>query len=349
MQASTNGWRLTLTVLTCLTAGLLAVLLIVKLWTRPFTVPELRSTLGADLPRATFLAFHPDGRTLVSGDVDGSVRLWDIASGELRTMRAGNKGDAVAGALSRDGVLVAAASSNAGVAVRLCDRNATLLTTFPGGGVLSVAFHPEGNLLATGCTDGTIRIWDIATEEVVASVEAGSNLRALAFSPDGKQLATGGHDGGEGAVKLWNVSSVALELAARWEFGPFGSTEGVAFGPDGRTLVGSGSIWSSGVDGGQGGVVSYDRHARQEGPFRQARGTNTVYCVAFSPEGAVLAGGCHYGSVVFWDARSGSELARVRAPEDWGITSLAFSPDGKVLATASIPRGIRIWDVRPKR
>ena len=123
------------------------------------------------------MAFSPDGKLLASGGGDGTVWLWNPATGRR-----------VAGPLH------ATSSARYGA---------------PG-----VAFSPDGKLLASAGGDGTVRLWNPATGQPVgAPIPAGAQtcVVAVAFSPDGKLLASAGADG---TVRLWQVSLFAHPYAA---------------------------------------------------------------------------------------------------------------------------------------
>src|SRR5579884_3731153 len=93
---------------------------------------------------------------------------------------------------------------------------------------LAVAYAPDGSVLAVGCADGTVRVWDLAARREIAKLTGHTNaVLAAAFLPDGRTLATGGADR---LVKVWDVDT-GRELGSHAEHR--GAVRGVAVSPDG--------------------------------------------------------------------------------------------------------------------
>ena len=112
--------------------------------------------------------------------------------------------------------------------------SSTLVNTLTGHSfrVLSVAFSPDGQTLAFGSTDNTIKLWDVATGKSIATLTGHSNsVSSVAFSPDGKTLASGSWDD---TIKLWDVAT-GKSIATLT--GDSETVVSVAFSPDGKTLV----------------------------------------------------------------------------------------------------------------
>src|SRR5262245_34223084 len=108
-----------------------------------------------------------------------------------------------------------------------------ILSNGADGPVFAVAFHPEAPLLATGDARGTVKVWDLNTEEVRAVLRGHTQaVWSVAFAPDGRCLASGSHDG---TVKLWDLATNRERLSLYPDEGHM--VWSVAFRPGGRTLA----------------------------------------------------------------------------------------------------------------
>ena len=162
--------------------------------------------------------------------------------------------------------------------------------------VRSLAFNPNGTMLATGSRDRNIQLWDVAARQLIATLRADKNpVNSVAFSPDGNTLASAsGHGdwGTDGVVQLWDIA--ARQLIATLT-GDRSSANSVAFSPAGRTLASGHGDWDT-----EGIVQLWDAPTREL--IATFRGhTEEVSSVAFSPDGRTLASGSEDGTVLLWN------------------------------------------------
>ena len=242
------------------------------------------------------LAVGPDGKTLATGGRDGTVRVWSAEDGRL-------------------------------------------LHSFPVKPMATAAaYSPDGNFLATGGgkltearNPGEVSLWDLRTGRKVASRREPQGMglvNALAFAPDGKRLAVALNGlpplpaqpqaaGTPGDVRVWEVVPERGERAFRPLFslkGHAGAVFGVAFNPDGKTIITAGGTPGFGIVGGGPPPPTMKRS----------------------------------GEVKFWDAEAGKEVESVPVPEG-PVYAVAFTRDGKQLATGGADGVVRVWDAGARK
>jgi serine/threonine protein kinase len=196
--------------------------------------------------------------------------------------------------------------------------------------VTSVAYSPDGQTLASGSGDKTIKLWNVKTGNLLQTLTSHSySVTSVAYSPDGQTLASGS---GDKTIKLWNVKTGNLLQTLPSHSNLVIS---VAYSPDGQTLAtGSGDktikLWNV-----------------KTGNLLQTLTDHTdwVYSVAYSPDGRTLASGSDDSTIKLWDVKTGNLLQTLKGHSNL-VISVAYSPDGRTLASGSDDKTIKIWRLK---
>ena len=306
----------------------------------------------------TTLAFTPDGNTLAVGYGKGDIVLWDMSTQQQTALLDTPSSSVSILAFSPDGKLLASGGSE-DLTISLWDVQTQTLVgafeahthvgTFEGHGhkVRSVAFSPDGKILASGIHGHDIVfLWDVATRSRIALLANNINkkykgVNSVAFSPDGTILASTGNDG-----KIWLWDARTKRRIGVLKTNADGVTS-IVFRPDGKTLASlNGQFGDSEFKGGDMAVRLWNVKTRKQTAVLEDH-TAGIESVALSPDGTLLASGHHDGLVRLWDIQTQKQLATLKGHKAV-VESVAFSLDGTLLASGGKDRA-RLWNVRKRK
>ncbi|KAJ3796208.1 WD40-repeat-containing domain protein [Lentinula aff. detonsa] len=297
--------------------------------------PDQQVILRDHTDYITAVAFSPDGKKIVSGSWDKTIRIWNADTGEaIGNPLQGHSDGVTSVAFSPDGKRIVSGSEDGLIIIWNVDTREAIGDPLQGYShwVNSVAFSPDGKRIVSGFEDGLIIIWNADTGEAIGYPLQGSlNLvTSVAFSPDGKRIVSGSADC---LIRIWNADTG--EAIGNPLQGHRDQVSSVAFSPDGKRIV-SGS-WDKSIS-----LWNADTGEAIGDPLQGH--SFEVTSVAFSPDGKRIVSGSWDKTIRIWNADTGEAIGDPLQGHSDPVSSVAFSPDGNRIVSGSWDKSIRIWN-----
>jgi WD40 repeat protein len=275
-----------------------------------------------------------NGGRAVSGSDDGTVRVWDLATGREEAVLVGHTDWVRAVAVCRNGSRAVSGSDDG--KLRLWDlatgREKAVLTGHDGE-VFAVAITRDGALAVSGGSDRTVRVWDLTTGSERAVLAGHTRtVWSVAVTSDGALAVSGS---GDGTIRVWDLATGREEAVLT---GHAGEVFAVAITPDGALAVSG---------GGDGTLRVWDVPDRRQQAILTGH-TGWVRTVTVSPDETLAVSGGEDRSVRVWDLAAGREEA-VLTGHDGEVFAVAITPDGAQAVSGSSDETVRSWDLTAGR
>ena len=295
---------------------------------------QCRQVLSGHTGEITALAVSPDGYFFASGSSDRTLKLWDVATGQLvhtfagRSLwsRHGHRGCINALTFSPDGHLLISGSDDG--TIKLWDlANQTCIETIDGHewGVDALARSPQGSMLVSGGGDGGISLWDLDTGKLILRLgKHRDRVNAIVWSQDQQAIASASDDT---TIRLWDLQRQQL---VHLFSGHSASVRALAFSPNGQMLI-------SGSDD---KTLKFWQLERGELLTTVAAHADAIAALTVDAEAQLLASASADHTVKLWDLVARRRVATLR--HDWSLSVIAFTPSG-LLISGSRDETLRIW------
>ncbi len=280
------------------------------------------------------VAFSPDYKTIVSGDREGNIQIWDTEKGiTIENKRKAHNQAIYSVAFSPDGKMIASGSTDQTIRLWNAENLNPIGEPLKGhnGEVYSIAFSHNGKIIASGSLDKTIRLWNVKTQEIVKLFKGHTDaVFSVSFSPDDKTIASGSWDN---TVRLWNVRNGKQLIKPIKHPSRIYS---VAYSPKDKTIASACKdkkirLWNT-TNGQQIGV-----------PFL---GHNSnIYSISFNRDGKNIVSGSWDHTVRLWNVKTQQQIDEPFS-HDNVVYSVAFK--GKKIVSSSLDKTLRLWDTNNK-
>ena len=304
----------------------------IRFWDVATTNPV--RTLNGYAEMFSDMAYSPDGSTLVAVSSGPSVRLWDTGTGKLMKIYYPGSVRISCVAYAPDGVTLACGGGpdeydTVFLLNTKTGEHGRVFTGYNKDGAESVAFSPDGQILASGDSYGAIHLWEVSTGETLKILDWHNDfVRTLAFSPDGKMLVSTSDSG----TRFWDIATgeTVKDIKA----------DTIVLSPD----------WEKFVSIDFGSRIIQFWHKDSDEPLKTITSEEKTYFRTYSPDGRTIVGIDSDGKLSFCDAGTCEviqtfAIGHKRSNRSEGIWFIKYSPDGRTLATGGWDSTVLLWDV----
>lgn len=352
-----------------------------KLYNIDFSNSDLSRSLFTETLGIVFsVAFSPDGTKLATGDVEGGLRLWEVATNKLLLNFEGHIGWVWSTAWSPDGRILASCSSDK--TIRLWDTQTKECINILKGhtsSIWSIAFSPNGEIIASGSDEPIIRLWDVKSGECSKTLRGHTGrILSVTFSQDGQTLASGSDDctiriwnvrtgkcqileghtnhiwsvvfSGEGntlfsgsadhSIRLWDISNSTCVNTLKSHTG---CVRALQFSPNNKLLISSSDDKTIRIWDLQ-DKLQQDKLKNNQCLRILSGHKNAVFSISINHIDGTIASGSTDQTVRFWNIQTGDCLKTLKGYTN-SVFSVAYSPSGENLASGSTDTIVRLWDI----
>jgi WD40 repeat protein len=316
-----------------------------RLLTPTLTTPggSMIQTLEGHIDGVSTVAITPDGKKIVSGSADNTIRVWDLDSGKEIKKLEGYADWVTLLAITPDGKKIVSGSADNTIRVWDLDSGKEIKKLEGSSSVYSLAITPDNKIVSTGdWNDKTIRIWDLENDgrEIKKLEGHTSDIDSLAITPDGKKIVSGSADK---RIRVWDVET-GKEIKTLE--GHMDGVSTVAITPDGKKIVSARDdiirVWDL-ESGNEITEVQVPTPIYDNLPaFIDPPPASAV--VAITPDGKKIVSGSADKRIRVWDVETGKEIKTLEGHMD-GVSTVAITPDGKKIVSGSWDFTIRVWDL----
>ena len=325
------------------------------------------------------LAVTPDGKRLISGSYDYTIRIWDVeTSAPMAKPLLGHDGWVNSIAVTPDGKCLISGSEDKTIRIWDLETHNQIGNAIQGHekSVNAIAITTDGKRIVSGSDDKTIRIWDLETHSQIGNPIQGHEkpVNAIAITTDGKRIISGSDDK---TIRIWNMET-CMQIGKAIK-GHEDCVNAVAINKNGNRII-SGSddrtirIWN--IDTGEQigkSIQGYNYSVRAltitpddkrivsglgdktiriwdletrlpiENPFRGHE--DWIRAVTVTPDGKYIISGSGDRTIRIWDLETGEQIRRPLMGHDGPVNSVAVTPDGKRIVSSAQDKTIRIWNI----